>query len=295
MGSSLVIGADGLIGRNLFERLIGLGQPVIGAGRRAGPGRIRLDLTEDLDGWRPPAGVETAYLCAAVTSLAECRRDPEQSRRVNVEQTARLAEILVGAGAFVVFISTAAVFDGSVAFQKADAARSPRTEYGRQKAEAEERLLALGAGTAVIRITKVVWPGLPVIADWRESLMKNEVIHPFHDLVLSPLPVEAVVEGLVRLGDERLAGISQMSAAGEISYADLAERLAARLGADRRLVQPISVRESGLDLEAAPRHASLDCRRLIEAWGFSPPEPAAVIDRVLSAEPGVSTGRGGRS
>jgi hypothetical protein len=44
------------------------------------------------------------------------------------------------------------VFDGSVPCRNAHDAACPVTEYGRQKAEAEKQLLALGNMAAVVRV-----------------------------------------------------------------------------------------------------------------------------------------------
>src|SRR5690606_26325829 len=116
-----------------------------------------LDLADDPPRWRLPEDVAVAFLCAAVTALRSCEADPAGTARANVEHTARLASMLVGRGAFVVFLSSNLVFDGSEPRRRADAPTCPATEYGRQKAAAEGALLAMG-GVSIVRLTKVVGP-----------------------------------------------------------------------------------------------------------------------------------------
>ena len=59
--------------------------------------------------WEPPPGTSTVYLCAAVSQIDACERDPSGSARINVENTIAVAERCAAAGAFVVFLSTTMV------------------------------------------------------------------------------------------------------------------------------------------------------------------------------------------
>ncbi len=58
------------------------------------------------------------------------------------DKTSLLIKRLVAVGIFVVFISSNAVFDGTIPFVRADQPVNPKTAYGRQKAAAEEALFA---------------------------------------------------------------------------------------------------------------------------------------------------------
>src|SRR5437016_3263455 len=138
-GVELVVGADGMIGGALLRRLHAAGRPALGTSRRpdAGQGLMSLDLAAPPDKWDGPL-VAVAYVCAAVTRLEACRRDPHGAARVNVDGTVRLARLLAGQGAFVVFLSTNHVFDGTRPYRPPHEATCPLNEYGRQKAMAEE-------------------------------------------------------------------------------------------------------------------------------------------------------------
>ena len=117
--TSLVIGADGLIGRALVDYLSNAGEPVIETTRQIDTileRRVLLDLAEDVSNWHPPCQVSVAYLCAAMSKVDDCRKHPKHSEIVNVRNTVALAKILVASGAFVIFLSTTLVYDGSIAF-----------------------------------------------------------------------------------------------------------------------------------------------------------------------------------
>lgn len=230
--------------------------------------------------WSPPPGIAAAVICAAVTSIEDCRFRPEESRRVNVDATCELGCRLAAAGARIVFLSTNMVFDGGMPFTPAAAARSPRTTYGWMKAEAEERLLALGKGTTVVRLTKVIGRTLPVIERWRKSLDRGEPIRPLADLVIAPVSLNLATTVIAAAAREPQGPILQVSACADISYAEIAGRLAARWGAASSLVQPITAADLGLALEHLPAHTTLDASDVRKRLGIAPPDPWVAIDGV---------------
>jgi dTDP-4-dehydrorhamnose reductase len=275
----LVIGADGAIGSAVAARLEAQGTAVARTSRRGTSADISLDLAALPATWTPPPGISAAVLCAAVTSTEACRDRPDEARRVNVEGTLELARRLADAGARIVFLSTNLVFDGSTPFTPATAARCPRTAYGQMKAEAEERLLALG-GTTVIRLTKVIGRSLPVIDRWRDSLGHGEPIRPLTDLVIAPVSLDLATTVIAAAAREPLGPILQVSARADVSYADVATRLASRWGAAPGLVLPTSAAELGLTLEHLPQHTTLDASALRDRLGIEPPDPWAAIEEV---------------
>jgi dTDP-4-dehydrorhamnose reductase len=275
----LVIGADSAIGSAVAARLEAAGAAVARTSRRGHSADIPLDLAALPAAWSPPPGISAAVLCAAVTSTEACRDRPDEARRVNVEGTLELARRLAASGARIVFLSTNLVFDGSTPFTPATAARCPRTAYGRMKAEAEERLLALG-GTTVIRLTKVIGRGLPVIDRWRDSLARGESIRPLTDLVIAPVTLDLATTVIAAAAREPLGPILQVSARADVSYADVATRLASRWGAAPDLVLPTSAAELGLTLEHLPLHTTLDASALRDRLRIEPPDPWAAIDEV---------------
>jgi dTDP-4-dehydrorhamnose reductase len=282
---ALVVGCDGLIGRALVDHLSATGVAVIETSRRresCGSQRVLLDLAGDAADWHVPPVVSLAFLCAGVTSLDACRTRPAASRHINVEQTVSLAERLIAGGAFVVFLSTNLVFDGMHARRGADDPVSPRTEYGRQKAAAERRLLALGDAVAVVRLSKVVDRTTPLLARWTRALLDGREIRPFSDMVVSPVPLGFAVRVIGRVGQRRLGGILQLSAPEDVTYEHVARQAAYRLGAPVALVRPVTVTESALEMEDIPRHTTLDTTRLTAALGVQPPPADRTVDQVVA-------------
>ncbi|MEN6344244.1 MAG: sugar nucleotide-binding protein [Armatimonadia bacterium] len=277
------MGADSTLGRALLLRLQELGLPCLGTTRRDGstPDRLPLDLAGIPADWRPPEGVAVAYLCAAVTSTNQCRSDPEGTRRTNVIGTLAVARTLREAGAHLVFLSTNLVFDGSVPHQRAYSPTCPQTEYGRQKAEVEAKLLEQ-PGATVLRLTKVLTSHMGLVQGWLSELREGRSIQPLSDLPLAPVSLPQVVEALSTLGLRRPEGIFQLSARDDFAYAEMAQLLAKGLGVEPGLVQPICSKDAGLDLEHVPRFTSLDTSRAEQELGFAAPEAQAVVRSVFA-------------
>ncbi|MGD1118521.1 MAG: sugar nucleotide-binding protein [Dehalococcoidales bacterium] len=284
-GVSLIVGADGLIGRALADYLMSGGESIVETTRRIdamSKNRVFLDLNEDTANWQPPDHISVAYLCASVTSLEKCRKEPAATARVNVHQTVALTKKLAQTGAFVIFLSTNLVYDGSVPRRKADDAVCPVTEYGRQKAEAERQLLTLGNPASVVRFTKVLDPNMALAKDWLKKLRNHEVIHPYSDMVIAPIPVSFSVEVLHHIAKARSPGIFQVSGDKDVTYAEVARHIAHRIGASPDLVQPIESKNGGVQLETVPRHTTLDTTRLRKEFGIKPPDVWLTIDTVFS-------------
>lgn len=274
----LIVGADGAIGAELLRR-----SPAgtVGTSRRAARDSVlSLDLAADPALWCLPDRVGVGFLCAAVTSVDRCRLFPAETRRVNVERTRALAGTLRERGAHVVFLSTNQVYDGTRPLRHPDDPTCPRTEYGRHKAEVECELLAAG-GATVVRFTKVAAPGMGVLRGWADALRRNEPVDPFRDMVMSPVPLGFVAEVLVRVGERTPSGTVQVSGECDVSYAEVAKRLAARLGASAALVRPASFADRGLPPEMAPPHTTLDTTRLTAELGLTPPPVWETIDSLI--------------
>ncbi len=240
----LIVGANSMIGSALMRRLRRDGQVVIGTTRRDEAGSenlMALDLMGDLSRWRSPEYLKTVFLCAGETRIEQCRRHPHRSYRVNVTSTIEVARRIMDSGYRVILLSTNLVFNGLTAFTAADSPVSPQCEYGRQKANAEKQLTALGGNAIIVRLTKVLDPEFFHVRRWRKQLMQHSTVKPFSDLRFSPISLTHVLDVLLRLTDHAHHGVWQLSGDCDVSYADFARFIAVRAGVERAFVKPITV------------------------------------------------------
>jgi dTDP-4-dehydrorhamnose reductase len=247
-------------------------------------GQVFLDLAQPLADWQPPSGVDAACLCAAIARLADCDRDPLGSALINVTRTIELTEMLVARGIFVLFLSTNQVFDGNCAHVPAEAPHSPVSEYGRQKAKAESRfreLIAKGAPLAILRLAKVVSPGMALLRQWQAALAVGQPIRAFDDMMMAPTPVTDVATAITALLVARITGVWQLTGAEDVSYTAIGGHIARRIGAEPELVQPVPAASAGMPIGSTPRHTTLDSSRLQQRFAIPVRKPWPVIDSLL--------------
>lgn len=295
MGSSslnkpvLVVGGDSMIGAALTTALRADGVAVHASTRhpdRAAADRPLIDLSRlDLSAIATQT-YSHAFLCAAVARLNDCFNDPVGSAAVNVHAMAALARGLAATGAGLLFLSTNQVLDGDLPFPDENAAIRPSNIYGRQKAEAERALRDIArdhplAPIAILRLSKVLPPRLPLFTGWADRLRQGLPVDAAMNMSLAPIPVRLVVEAMRRLAAGGHRGLFQLSSTTEIDYAAAARHLCLRLGADPVLVHPVDTLAAGFLKEAPPRHTIMDSARLTAATGLAPLSPHAALDEAF--------------
>lgn len=272
----LIVGGDGLLGTAARKRLIDAEADCYFTSRRLsarGSDRcLYLDMAEG-GRFEPRIAPKLVLLFAGVTGMLKCKQEPESTYAVNVTSTVALAEKFINEGAFVVFPSTNAVFDGETPSPMEGSPVSYTTEYGRQKALAEQRLLALDPGArriAVVRLTKVVSSNMPPFASFLSNLDDHMRCEAFSDLMLSPISVPYVLDAFIEAYRRRVGGLLHLSGEAEVSYADFARRLAEAKGLDQRLVTPVYSSAKGVNVLYKPRHAMLGMNSTSERLGVNP-------------------------
>lgn len=277
----LVIGGDGYLGSALFQALLRQGFDTVATTRRPdaiGPRRLCFDLQKESPALLPVDGIDTAFLMAGNASVMACESDPEGTAALNVEALWRLAEHLSSAGIRLVYPSTSRVFDGSRPNMPPQAPTCPITEYGRQRAMVEAKLLKL-SGTAVLRVTKVIDRAWPLLAEWRTGLASNQSIHPFSNATVAPVTPKAAVEGLMSVALSHEDGIFQLSAADDIAMPEAALLLALAMNRPPDLIRPVPSKGfPGL----FPPFSSLDGKRMLTLDESQQPTARQVIEDLIA-------------
>ena len=168
----LVTGGAGSMGRLVAERLLadGAGVRVFdlpsvsfeGIEGRPGVEIVRGDLGDGAVVEEAARGADAVVHLAALLPPAT-ERDPDLTRRVNVEGTATLLGAMERAapGARLVFSSSVSVYgdtSGEAAPISVDCELSPDDGYARSKAAAEELVRASAVDSVILRVSGVVIP-----------------------------------------------------------------------------------------------------------------------------------------
>ena len=258
----LIIGSTGVIGSQLSTTLQKEGNEVFGASRHIDPNNRNfraIDLANTAGAIKTLSNLpkmDAVVISAGMTGLRECEKDPNLSRIVNVTSQIEIAKWFVVSGCQkVVFLSSNRVFDGQTDRVKSGAEYSPTTEYGRQKAQAEEQILNLGGATRVIRFTKIISASSKLLVDWIAKIKVNQPIFAFTDVRISrttKVHACAVIKNVL-LGESE--PIVQASSIDEISYFEMACMIAEQLGVDKSIVHKQTASEVG---ERSLLHSSLE-------------------------------------
>lgn len=264
MTAILIIGSDSTIGAHLKKQFEMQGETVYGTTRhkdRLSNTTFFLDLLNP-DAFNLPnhINIDSAVFCAAMSTIKECEENKVLSHQINVDSPIKIARYLKNNfNPFMIFLSSNAVFDGSRPFFSETAPPCPINYYGYCKAEAEKKFAEVTTRLSILRLTKVLYPEHPLIKKWRDALKNNQPIYPFSNVKLAPISLNDVSETIEKIAALQQPGIFHLSGDKDISYADLARKLANELNITSQLVisshstnTPISLYDS-LDMKESKK------------------------------------------
>ena len=154
----LIVGGDSIIGQHIRTCWEKKKIPFLSTTRvkdRVSKERPFIDLEKNI--WDLPEGqrFDSVVFCAAITKLKACEENPSLSYQINVTATNQLATFLISRSNYLLYLSTSQVFDGSKPYRKLNENTCPISEYGRQKAYAEEHFMSL-PNAGILSLTKVI-------------------------------------------------------------------------------------------------------------------------------------------
>lgn len=263
MSRVLVIGAGGQVGGALVSRLGGRG---VGCWRRPPAGGLALDLARPAEAAAVVATARADVVCIAAgfTHVDGCEDDPDRADRVNRAGPAAVAGAARAAGARTVYLSTEYVFDGRNGPYDEEGAPNPRSVYGRSKLAGEEAVRAADPEALVVRTT-VVWGPEEGEKNTAYQLIyrlgAGEPMRVPSDQVTTPTYNDDLAAAVIALLDAGVSGVVNVVGPELIDRATFARRLAAALGYDPDLVEPVVTAELGQRAER-PLRAGLRVDRL---------------------------------
>jgi len=282
----LIVGANSQIGSATARIIKERDERLVTTTRRvseANADQLHLDFEQPIETFTVPTGVTAACIFVAMARLAACEADPVGSARVNIERTLALVDLLTAKGVYTLFLSTNQVFDGDEPRVSAETMTSPVSEYGRQKAETERGLrarMANGMPIGILRLAKVVSPGMALIDAWKRDLTAGRSIRAFNDMTMAPTPVDLVAKSITHMMEDHLPVVAQLTGPRDVAYNEVGRFLAERIGADPNLVEPVSAIENGVPKGSAPRNTTLDSSYIAERYSLIVPDAYDVIGKL---------------
>ncbi|WP_234983339.1 dTDP-4-dehydrorhamnose reductase [Demequina sp. NBRC 110053] len=232
----LVLGAQGMLGRDLADVLAQAGREVIAAGRD------EVDVADAAAVSAAVADADVVVNCAAYTDVDGAEADEEAAVALNATAAGVVARACASAGARLVHISTDYVFDGDADAPYAESHPvAPRSAYGRSKARGERQVLSSGPGALVVRTAWLYGAhGTCFPRTIARLAMERDRLDVVADQVGQPTWTRDLATFIVALTDaDAPGGIYHGTASGQCSWFEFARAVIASSGADAR-VEPTS-------------------------------------------------------
>jgi dTDP-4-dehydrorhamnose reductase len=285
----LIVGAGGFLGSYAVDAAVDRAEVLRGNRESVEPKDVALDIRDSASVNRAvlSARPDAVLLLAAMSDIDRCEAQPEEAFAVNVRGAENVANACAQTNARLLYVSTAAVFDGQQQSYREDDEVCPISVYGRTKAEAERIVRSLVPAAFVVRISLILgWARRSGTNSMLDTLRERwaaerSISFPVSE-IRNPIHVASAAESMVALLTDQghPGGIYHAGASDSISRYELGRRLAARLHVSDRLVEVQTVPVPG----RAPRgeHHFLVTEKLERLLGTEAQTCNQVIERCFA-------------
>lgn len=227
----LVLGATGQLGRAFLAHFARTGQPAVGLTR------AEFDLGAPSLPKLPNGAFRAILNCAAYTAVDAAETDEAAATRVNGAAVGELAAAAAERGIPLVTYSTDYVFDGLAAEPyPVDAARAPKTAYGRSKLVGERLLEAQPGGWLLVRTSWVYAPyGNNFLRTMAKLVQERDEVKVVMDQRGRPTHVDTLVEGTLALLEGGARGTFHLTDDGEVTWFEFARAIRDALAAKAKV------------------------------------------------------------
>ncbi|HAH05430.1 MAG TPA: hypothetical protein DCM05_02715 [Elusimicrobia bacterium] len=290
----LITGSTGLLAKGFEETAPGP-QEIVGVHLRsyqAQDSRARHRTLDVRDG----AAVERLFSeerfdavvhAAGIASVDQVEKHPEEGRRSNLGGTLNVARACREHGAYLVYVSTNAVFDGTRPPYAEDSPTSPLHHYGRIKLECEQAAAREAGPHAIVRpILMYGWNhsvNRPNPVTWiYEKLLHGDEVQLVDDVFENPLHNHQCGRALWRILERRPSGLFHLAGADRVSRWELGLKVAETFGLDAALLQRVdSSRFPGI--APRPKDTTFSTWRMQEELGVAPMTLAEGLGQMKAA------------
>jgi dTDP-4-dehydrorhamnose reductase len=182
---------------------------------------------------------EWIVLSAAYTDVDGCEINPTLAAAVNTQGAANVAKAAANSHAKLLFVSTDYVFDGKKnAPYEANDPRRPINAYGKSKADAEEKILALLPDACIVRTSWLFGPGGKCFPD---TILKLAASRPDIEVVNdqrgSPTYTFDLADAIIKLCHADAKGIVHGTNRGVCTWYEFAKEIL-RQGGSTTSIRP---------------------------------------------------------
>lgn len=232
----LVTGAGGQLGHDVASVCAEAGDDVVAAGHADLDVGDRDAVFAAITSLRPDAVLHVG----AWTAVDACESDPDRAYRVNALGTRWVADASRQAGAYLCYVSTDYVFDGTKdgPYVEWDAT-NPQSVYGRSKLGGEHEVAAHCPGASVVRTSWVCGEHGHNMVKTVLSLADRPELAFVDDQRGCPSFTADLAVAIRRLAASRLAGTFHVTNQGAVSWYEFVRDILELSGNDPTKVRPI--------------------------------------------------------
>ena len=270
-----VFGASGLLGKALMRAWEG--DEVAGLASKDADLRNAQAVRKTVARLRP----ECIVLAAAYTDVDGCEANPDLAFAVNVQGVVNVAVAASHLNARLLFLSSDYVFDGtkSTPYEAGDP-RSPKSVYGRSKAEAEKRLLEIAPHSCIVRTSWLFGTGGKCFPD---TILRVAATRPDIEVVNDqrgcPTYNADLAVAIIALSRKKAEGIVHVTNTGECTWFDFAAEILRSAGL-KTVVRPTTTEKLARPAPR-PKYSVLSPQSLHEK-GLTMPSWKNALERYFS-------------
>jgi len=271
---AMIVGATGLLGKALTREWVG--DEVVGLGSKDVDILDASKVREVVDKVRP----DWIVLAAAYTDVDGCESHSDLAFAVNRDGAVHVADAAKRIGAKLLFLSSDYVFDGkNTSPYETQDRRNPQSVYGRSKAEAEMRLLAVLPECCIARTSWLFGTGGKCFPD---TILKLAASRPTLDVVNDqrgcPTYSVDLSRAIIGLCRNQASGIVHVTNAGNCSWFEFAREIVKNAGFASE-VRPVGSQQMA---RPAPRPAySVLSPKSLNPYGIVMPTWQDALQRYL--------------
>jgi dTDP-4-dehydrorhamnose reductase len=240
----LITGASGTLGRAFARACAQRGLAYETLDRSQLDVTVQSEVDAALTAIRPWAVINAAGFMQVDLAEAEVSR----CLRANVEGPVALARACARGSAALLTFSSDLVFDGRQTAPYLESAPvAPLSQYGRSKVEAERRVLQELPRALVVRTGTYFGPDHQAcfLSSVERALRSGQRFRAAHDSIISPTYLPHLADACLDLLIDDEAGVWHVANRGEVSWAELASRVARLVGLPAELIDPCALHELG--------------------------------------------------
>lgn len=221
---------------------------------------------------------------AAISNANFCEENIELSQQINVAATALLAQLCAEKNIPFIFTSTDLVFDGQQGNYSETAIVNPLSIYGKQKAEAEQKVFEAYSNACVLRMPLMFGNGGNYAQSFMQpfllKLQQGESLQLFTDEFRSVVGGKSAALGIFQALQHNWQGLYHLGGKERISRYDFGLMLCSTFGIDPSLIKATLQKDVKM---AAPRppDVSLNSTKAF-ALGYNPLLVADELELLLN-------------